>query len=256
MNIKNILLFITFIAIILSCNIKSENSLDQNNIAQDYSVEFNKNTPEMIYSIEYYKNEIIEFQKIIPERRRINYIEKIDNIIPGSLCFLVGWDDFNAGRGEGFDIIANESPRGNIFGIYSFDNNQNIANEYQVGYKNYIDSIKSILFKNLPANSPEHGLILCGDYNNDGINEIISIYLYPPLYEYVFTVFGYNFIENNFIPLLIVPVYIHFEEPYPPVEYIENGFKILEIIENEPLELSWNYYIWDTHSGKYIRKIL
>ena len=237
-----------------SCN-KSNTPNTQYEIMENkYSDEIINDKPvEMALSIDYYKSKIIEFQSIIPERRRINMIEKIDYIIPGSLCFLVGWDDFNTGRGEGFDIITNAPPRGNFFGLYAFDKNQIFMNEYQVGYKNYLDSVRDILFEKIPGNKFDYGMISCGDFNNDGINEIASIYLYPPYYEYVFTVFGHDVIKNEFTQLLFVPIYIHFEHLYPPVVYIENGFRIMEVIDKEFMDLAWNNYVWNNSIGKYVK---
>ena len=246
--------YLLIIISLISCS-KNVTERTENKIVNssylDIFLERNQEKPEMIYPIEYYKNAILDFQKIVAERRRINTIEKIDNIIPGLLCFLVGYDDFNVGRGEGFDIISNAPPRGNFFGLYSFDKNQNIVNEYQVGFRNYLDGIRNILLEKIPGNKLEYGLISYGDFNNDGINLITSIYLHPPQYEYVFSVFGYDTVKNDFVPILLVPVYIHFEQPYPPVEYIGNGFRILEITEEDPLELSWNNYVRDKNTGKY-----
>ena len=254
---KTIVNIIILLCIFSSCNKKNTENTEHEIVFQNYADIFkerNQGTPEMVYPIEYYQSKIIEFQKIIPERRRINVIKKIDNIIPGLLCFLVGWDDFDVGRGEGFDIITSAPPRGNLFGLYTFDKNQNIVNEYLVGYKNYLDSIRNILLEKLPGNKFEYGLISFGDFNQDGINEIVSIYLHPPSFEYVFTVFGFDVMENDFIPALLVPVYINFEQPFPPVEYIGNGFRILEVLEYEPLELAWNNYIWDKNTAKYIKE--
>jgi hypothetical protein len=249
--------FLLIIFSLISCNkkiiIQTENEIVNNNYV-DIFTERNQDKTEMIYPIEYYKNAILDFQKILAERRRIHIIEKIDDIIPGLLCFLVGYNDFNVGRGEDYDIMSNVPPRGNFFGLYSFDKNQNIVNEYQVGYRNYLDNIRNILLEKIPGNKPEYGLISYGDFNNDGINLITSIYLHPPQYEYVFSVFGYDTTENDFIQLLLVPVYIHFEQPYPPVEYIGNGFRILEVIDKEYMDLSWNNYIWDKNIQKYIKE--
>ena len=209
--------------------------------------------PEMANPMEYYQNQIMAFQHIIPERRRIQAIEPIADIIPGALCFIVGWDDFNAGRGEGFDIL-NASPRGNIFGLYAFDANHHITNEYQVGYKNYLDSIRTILMEKMPGKKPEYGMISYGDFNNDGINEVASMYLCPPHYEYVFSVFGFDVTENDLVPLLFAPIYIHFERPYPPVEPIENGFRILEVTDKEAMDLAWNDYVWDSDIQRYTKR--
>jgi hypothetical protein len=117
--------------------------------------------------------------------------------------------------------------------LYAFDNSQNAAREYQVGYRNYLDSIRNVLLDKIPGNKPEYGLVSYGDFNNDGLSLITSIYLHPPQYEYVFSVFGYDALEDDFVQILLVPIYINFEEPYPPVEYIENGFRILEIVDQE-----------------------
>ena len=252
-------LLISIIAIFLiavsACNNKTADKEIQIKSDMKYADIFHKmheSKPEMIYSIEYYKNKIIAFQKMIPESRNINIITNIDDIIPGSLCFLVGWNDFNIGRGTDFDIIANNYPRGNFFGLYTFDTNQNITNEYLVGYKNYLENIRDILLEKIPGKKYEYGLISVGDFNNDSINEIASIYLHPPLFEYVFTVFGYDIAENDFIPVLLAPLYINFIRPFPSVEHIGNGFKILQVVESEPLELAWKNYIWDINSARYV----
>ena len=246
-----------FLIALSSCNNKTTDKDIQTKSEMKYSEIFHlmhENKPEQIYPIDYYKNKIIEFQKILPETRSMNFITVIENIIPGSLCFLVGWNDFNVGRGADFDIIANNHPRGNFFWLYTFDTSQNITNEYLVGYKNYLDNIRDILLEKIPGNKFEYGLISVGDFNNDNINEIASIYLHPPQYEYVFTVFGFDIAENDFIPFLFAPVFINFDQPFPSIEHIENGFKVLEVLEYEPLELAWNNYIWDMNSTKYVKQ--
>ena len=248
---------VLFICLFTSCNnnkldINEKTIIEQKHI--DSFTELNQNKPEKIFPDEYYINQIIEFQRILPEKRKINTIMEIKDIIPGVLSFLVGWNDFNAGRGDDYDIILESSPRGNFFGLYTFNQNQNITNEYLVGYKNYLDSIRNILLDELPGTKPEYGLISYGDFNKDGITEILSIYLHPPKYEYVFSVFGYSVKEKEFIQTLLVPIFINFEYPFPPVKYTENGFTILEVLEYEPLELVWNNYIWDENTEKYIKK--
>jgi hypothetical protein len=153
-----------------------------------------------------------------------------------------------------FDIDWGDNPRGNFFALYTFDENQNCVNEYVVVSKHYIDSIRNELMEKLPGNKLSYGMVSFGDFNHDGINEILSVYLHPPEYEYVFTVFGYNALENEFIPLLFAPVQINFETNFLGVEYLGNGFRVLEVLEYEPLELTWNNYIWDTRIGKYIKE--
>ena len=257
MNLKNKVYILLFLNIFSSCNHKNAESMDHIIVSKNYAdifTEKNQDIPEMIYPMEYYKNKIIEFQKIFPEDCRINSMERVDNIVPGLMCFLVGFDDYNIGRGEGYDIISNAPPRGNFFGLYTFDKNQNPVAEYQVGFKNYLDNIRNILLEKIPGKKFSYGLVLYGDFNNDGINMIASIYLHPPQYEYVFSVFGYDTAENDFAQKLLVPIYIHYEQPYPPVECLENGFKIIEVIDNDYSNLVWNYYLWDSNSGKYIKK--
>jgi hypothetical protein len=102
----------------------------------------------------------------------------------------------------------------------------------------------------LPKSRIENELITFGDFNNDGTKEILSYSLYPNI-GYVFTAFGYSVLENDFVHICLVPTFINFESPFPPVEYIGNGFRILEITNDDPLELNWNNYIWDMDTVKY-----
>jgi hypothetical protein len=198
----------------------------------------NENQPEMIYSTEYYKNKIIEYRNFFDERQEVSIITKIDNIIPGFLSFLVCWDD---------------NLKGYIYELYIFDKNQNIIQKYLVGYGPFINNYVDILMEKLPGNKIDHALISYGDFNHDGINEILSYSFYPNM-GYVFTVFGYNVSENDFVHTCLVPIFINFEIPFSPVEYIGNGFRILEVIESESLELIWNNYVWDMNTMAYIIK--
>ena len=257
MIFRGLIKILFLICIFTSCNSKESETNSEKIFDRTYSdsfFELNQNKPEKIFPKEYYENKIIEFQRIFPENRKINTIMEINDIVPGFICFLVGWNDFNVGRGDDYDIILESSPRGNFFGLYTFDKNQNIVSEYLVGYKNYLDNIRNILLDELPGTKPEYGLISYGDFNGDGINEILSIYLHPPKYEYVFTVFGYSITEKEFIQTLLVPIYINFEQPFPSVRYNANGFTVLEVLEYEPLELIWNNYMWDKNVGKYLKE--
>ncbi|MDR2864919.1 MAG: hypothetical protein LBV68_04835, partial [Spirochaetaceae bacterium] len=98
----------------------------------------------------------------------------------------------------------------------------------------------------------EYGDVSVGDFNKDGVNEILLYSQYQHI-GYVFCVYGFNIEENKLEELCLVPVFINFENPFPSVEYIENGFKILEIIDEEYMDLAWNNYIWDKNIGKYIK---
>ena len=252
MHFRKIVIII-LICIFTSCNTKNTDTNNGKNYVEEFN-KLNQNKSEKIFSDEYYVNKIIEFQRILPENRKINTIMEIKDIIPGFLSFLVGWNDFNIGRGDDYDIILESPSRGNFFGLYTFDNKQNIVNEYLVGYKNYLDNIRNILLNELPGTKPEYGLISYGDFNEDGINEILSIYLHPPKYEYVFSVFGYSVKEKEFIQTLLVPIFINFEHPFSPIKYNGNGFTVLEVIEYDPLELVWNNYKWNKNIEKYIKE--
>ena len=154
MNFIKVMKILLLICVFASCNNKNFETNSEKIIEKTYVdnfLELNENKPEKIFSNEYYINRIIEFQRILPENRKINTITEINNIIPGFMSFLVGWNDFNVGRGEDYDIILENSPRGNFFGLYTFDKNQNIVNEYLVGYKNYLDSIRNVLLDELPG---------------------------------------------------------------------------------------------------------
>ena len=201
-------------------------------------IEMNKDKPEMIYSIEYYKNMIIEKKQNFDDRQEISAILEIKNIIPGLLCFLVCWDD---------------NLKGYIYELYAFNKNQNIVRKYLVGYGPKIYNYRNVLMEKLPGTKTERELIAFGDFNNDGICEILSYSFYTQI-GYVFTVFGYSFTENDFVPTCLVPIYINFENPFSPVEYIGNGFKILEVIDDEYLELAWNKYTWESDKMKYIKQ--
>jgi hypothetical protein len=196
------------------------------------------NQPEMVYGIEYYKTEIIKYRNFFDERQEIVAIEKIDNIIPDLLCFLVCWDD---------------NLKGYIYELYTFTKNQEIINKYMVGFGPLIRSYRNILMGNLPGNKIEHELISFGDFNNDGNNEILSYSFYVNK-GYVFVVFGYDIVEKDFVHTCLTPVFINFENPFPSVEYNGTGFKILEIVDEEPMELQWNNYKWDKNIMKYIKE--
>jgi hypothetical protein len=248
MKLKHITIISVLICIFFSCNIKKENivNINQDIIENNSEVVLNMNSPEMIHSIEYYKNEIIKyedkyygFQNIsmeIGQLMNISQIVQIDNFVPNLLTFLVSWYNM----------------KGYIFYLYTFDNNQNIIRHYYCGDLYPFENHK-VLMEKLSGNIFEYGNIAIGDYNNDGINEIILFSQYKNI-GFVFIVYGFDFTENKLKELLLVPVFINFDKPFPSVEYIENGFKILEVIDDENMELVWNKYIWDKRIGKYLKE--
>jgi len=38
------------------------------------------------------------------------------------------------------------------------------------------------------------------------------------------------------------------------VEYVGDGFKILEVLDDELMEYAWNIYIWNNEQNKYIKQ--
>jgi hypothetical protein len=239
------------IFILFSCSNKNADKNDNleiiavNNDPQAFSQK-NTNKIEMIHSIEYYKNKIIEYQDDyygfkdvsmeITQLMNITSINKIDNFIPDFLTFLVCW--FN--------------PKGNVYYLYTFDDNQNILNHYYCGdfvpFNNY-----TILMEKLTGKIIENGAIAVGDYNNDGVNEIVLFTFYKNIGN-VFCVYGFNIIENKLEELCLVPVFINYDNPFPSVEYTGNIFKVLEVVDDEYMELAWNNYIWNIERRKYIKQ--
>jgi len=193
--------------------------------------------PIMIYDIDYYKSKIIEYRNFFDDRQKISYIIKIEKIIPGSLCFLVCWDD---------------NLKGFIYELYAFKKDQSVGSKYLVGYGPKLNNYRNALMEKIPGINIEEELLSFGDFNNDGLMEIASYSLYPNI-GYVFTLFGFSFLENDLVNICQAPVFINFDRQFPPVEYTERGFKILEVMDDAPLELAWNNYIWDAGKGKYER---
>jgi len=238
------------IIILLSCNKKiAENNISESIFVNNYFQEFsrrNRDKVNMIYSIEYYKNEITIYEDNyygfrnvsmeITQMMNISEIVLVDNFVPNLLTFLVSW--FN--------------PKGYIFYLYTFDNSQKIVDHYYCGDMNPFENHK-ILMEKLTGRKFEYGNISIGDFNKDGINEILLYSFYKNIGN-VFCVYGFDIMENRLEELLLVPVLINFENPFPSVEYIENGFKILEIIDDEYMDLAWNKYIWDNEIRKYVKQ--
>ena len=246
----HITLFLIFTISLFSCNnknvgkvINNENPMESNYVQLFFQK--NNNKVEMLYPIEYYKNEITKYQDNyygfmdismeITQYMNISSIEKVNDFIPNLLTFLVSW--FNQ--------------KGYVYYLYIFNYDQNLIEHYYIGqyvpFQNH-----RILMDKLNGNILEYGNIAIGDYNNDGVNEILLYSDYKNIGN-VFIVYGFNFIENILEELCLVPVYINYYDPFPSVEYIGNGFKILEIVDNEFNELEWNKYIWDNKIRRYIK---
>ena len=237
------------IFILFSCSNKNADKNDNleiiaaNNDLQASPQNINK--IEMIYSIEYYKNEIAKYQDDyyggfsnismeITDLMNISLITELDNFIPDSLTFLVCWFD----------------PKGYQYYLYTFGIDQQITNHYYCGafvtFENY-----KILTEKLTGNILEFGGISTGDFNNDGKNEI-AFYSFYKYIGNIFCVYGFNSAENKLEELCLVPVFINYYDPFPSVEYIGNGFRILEVVNDEDMELTWNNYIWNDVYRSYV----
>jgi hypothetical protein len=249
MKLQNIIILALFIFVISSCRNKNmdKNIISENMPKNNYSQEFSeKIEPEMIYPIEYYKNEITKYESNyygfentsmkITDLMNISSITKINNIIPGQLTFLVCW----------------LNQKGYVYWMYSFDDEQNIVKHYYCGDFVSFNNYKKLMEK-LSGNILKYGTISVNDFNNDGENEI-AVYSFYKNIGNVFCVYGFNDGENELEELCLVSVFINYETPFPSVEYIENGFKILEVIDEEYMDLAWNNYMWNKNIGKYIKE--
>jgi len=240
MKLSDIILSALFIFALFSCRNKN---VDKDVISENIT---ENSEPEMIYPIEYYQNEIIKYEDNyygfgntsmkITDLMNISLIIKIDHIIPGQLTFFVCW----------------LNQKGYVYWLYGFDDEQNIAKHYYCGdfvsFKNY-----KKLMEKLSGNILEYGAVSVNDFNNDGKNEI-AVYSFYKNIGNVFCVYGFNNIENVLEEWCLTPVFINYDNPFPSVEYTGNGFKILEIINEEPTELVWNNYIWDSNIRKYTKQ--
>jgi hypothetical protein len=241
--LKIIILTLCMSSTLFSC--KNENRGKEKKFSPK-GVSENESKIEMIYSLEYYKNEIIKyeedyygFQNIsmeISQYMNISSINKIDSLIPGELTFFACW----------------LNQKGYIYWLYSFNDEHKVTKHYYYGDFNIFNNYK-ILMEKLPGKILDYGGISIGDFNNDGKDEI-ALYSFYKNRGNVFCVYGYNDIEDELEILCLVPVFINYDNPFPSAEYIGNGFKILEIIEEDYLELSWNNYIWNREIGKYIKR--
>jgi len=251
MNIIKIFNIVSLIAFLFSCsnrtagkNIIQEN-IDENSNYQTFTQQ-NFNKVEMIYSMEYYKNEITKYQDNyygfkdvsmeITDIMNISSIMEVNDLIPNSLTFLVIW--FN--------------PKGYVYYLYAFNDEQKLVGNYYCGqfvsFKNY-----KVLMEKLSGIIPEYSTISIGDFNNNGINEII-LYTYYPHIGNAFCVYEYSFMEKVLEELCLVPVLINTVNPFPSVEYVGNGFKILEVLDDELMEYAWKNYIWNNEQNKYIKQ--
>jgi hypothetical protein len=260
MKIIHIITSLLLATILFSCGNKeidlnadassSHENIDET-IKLHYSEEFaqrNIKRVEMIYPIEYYKKAIETYQEDfyrmqrlsmkITDMMNISSITNIEHVVPKQLTFLVCWIN----------------QKGSVYYLYSFDKNQQIDEAYFCGQTVFLIPEKQILMKKLSGNILKNEVVSVGDFNRDGINEIALYTQYQNIGD-AFIVHGFNPKENRMEELCLVPIFINLEKIFPSVESAANGFKILELIDDELLELAWNNYVWDVHNLKYTREI-
>jgi len=249
MNIKKFVNLALLAIIVFSCSNKNNSkNINQENIVENNytpSSQQGFNKVEMIYPMEYYINEIIKYQDNfygfkdvsmeITDYMNISSITEVNNIIPNSLAFLVIW--FN--------------PKGYVYYLYAFNDEQKMAAHYYCGqFVSFINY--KLLMNKLSGVILENSTISIGDFNNNGVNEILS-YTYYPHIGNALCVYEYNFMEEILEEICLVPVLINTDNPFPSVEYIGNGFRILEVLDDELMEYAWNTYVWNDEQNKYMK---
>jgi len=251
MNNIRILIAAPLIIVLFSCgnknagkNVNPENIAENSNHQAASQQTFDK--VEMIYPIEYYKNEIIKYQDNyygfndismeITDLMNISSITEADNVIPNSLTFLVVW----------------LNQKGYVYYLYAFNGEQKMSGHYYCGQFVSFEHYK-LLMEKLGGAISEYGAIAIGDFNNNGVNEI-ALYTHYPHIGNVFCVYEYNVTEKTLDEICLVPVLINTGDPFPSVEYAGNGFKILEVLDDELMEYAWNNYLWNNEQNKYVKQ--
>jgi hypothetical protein len=197
--------------------------------------DLNSSLPVEKMPIEYYKNIILQDES----SQRYIYLKgiaEIEYLIPGFLCFIVEWEDF-----EGY-----------VYKLYTFNGSHKIMDIYNCG-NGYPMPYNKIVTKNVEGNKFGDYLII-HDINNDGINEIISFsfWNFP-----VFAIYGFDILENRFKTYLETQYFINYDDPFPPIKVENNNniseFIILEIIDKETYDLGWIKYIYNNEKRIYIK---
>jgi hypothetical protein len=245
------IIFIIILQLLYSCNNSKnntlnnfqeseENSISDANYIKDLFDELNKNKPDEILPIDYYRNVIMghKMAEIGNRNFELTGILEINSLIPGLLCFMVNWSVY----------------QGYTYELYTFDNNQKMVGKYFCG-TGWLSPYKELIMKNIPGDRFENEWLSIGDINNDTINEILSFSFTG---FNTFTIYGYDIYAEKFIKLLEVNYFINYEQPFTPIEVIDNngeyGFRILEMPDDASDDLVWNVYLWDNKNRKYYLK--
>jgi hypothetical protein len=197
--------------------------------------DLNSNLPIEKMSIENYKNIILQ-DETSQRYLELKGIAEIEYLIPGFLCFIVEWEDF-----EGY-----------VYKLYTFNSSHKIIDIYSCG-NGYPMPYSKIVTQNIQGNKFGDYLII-HDINNDGINEIISFsfWNFP-----IFAIYGFDILENRFKAYLETQYFINYDDPFPPIRIEKNNniskFIILEIVDKETYDLGWVKYTYDNEKRIYIK---
>ncbi|GHT56808.1 hypothetical protein FACS1894109_06970 [Spirochaetia bacterium] len=195
--------------------------------------ELNQNAPPEKMPLEYYRDIILKDET---SRRylELNNIMEIDYLIPGLLCFIVHWTDF-----EGY-----------VYKLYTFNDKHQIVDIYSCG-NGFPMPYNEILTQNISGIKFADYLII-SDINDDGINELITFtfWNFP-----IFGIYGFDMVENKFKPYLETEYYFNYDEPFAPIKVEKNNGNneiiILRIVNKETYDLQWTKYIFDNERRIY-----
>jgi hypothetical protein len=189
--------------------------------------ELNENMPKEIKSIEHYKN-VILMDASSQRYLELNDIMRIENLIPGFICFIVHWTDF-----EGY-----------VYKLYTFNDKHEIVDIYSCG-NGFPLPYNEILTQNISGNKLGNYLII-SDINNDGINELITFTFWN--FQFL-VIYGFDVVENKFKSYLEEEYYFNYDEPFSPIKVENNNGNneiiILKIVDKETYDLQWTKYIFD-----------
>jgi hypothetical protein len=195
--------------------------------------DLNSSLPVEKMPIEYYKNIILQ-DETSQRYLELKGIAEIEYLIPGFLCFIVEWEDF-----EGY-----------VYKLYTFNNNSNIIDIYSCG-NGYPMPYYKIVTQNIQGNRFGDCLII-QDINNDEINEIISFSFWT---SPIIIIYGFDVLENRFKTYLEAQYFINYDDPVPPIRVEKNNniseFVILKIIDEETYDLGWVKYTYDNEKRIY-----
>jgi hypothetical protein len=264
-------------------NIKTVN--ENNGYLKNVFDEINKNSALIRQPMEYYRDVVLRHSSSRGYVELLDMME-LEYFIPGYLCFVVYWR-----TGEGyvyklytFKTLDNKGykyrraspapaacgglrgkPRGiKPFGsslarscpckhgrdLAPFVNQQAIAEIYNLN-NGWPLPYGKILTEKMPGVRFGDYLIV-GDINDDSLNEIMAFSFGG--FGNLFTIYGFDITANSIVKYCEIEYYFNYDEPFSPIEFGNDGMRILEIIDKESYDLAWNKYCWNELERRYRRK--